>query len=333
MTESLTISSIIPNSLLSELTKYRFSTEQLSKQGVALDFLQCEPDARINLNDYLKLEKLANELTGDKGFFLDFGKSLDPLPDSVKYVVLHSADTKERINNVLRYMKLLCEAFNMHLEENPESAEITFSITPVRYYSIYTIEMIMANIMCGLRSGYDEAYKPLQVCFQHSPPLYRRYYDDFFGIPVSFEQSSNCILFDKEILSIKHSDQAYLKDIFVRHADGLLDKLTDSSKFSSTVRNIIVEKLPSSNLSIRLLESYLNMTRQTIHRKLKEENTTYEALLYEIRKQKAIEYLKDKKLSIEEISFLLGYSETSAFYHAFKKWFNKSPSEYRSSLF
>jgi AraC-like DNA-binding protein len=35
-------------------------------------------------------------------------------------------------------------------------------------------------------------------------------------------------------------------------------------------------------------------------------------------------------LSIGEIAFLLGFSEPSPFYRAFRRWFNASPEQYRS---
>ncbi|MFZ6029583.1 MAG: helix-turn-helix domain-containing protein [Chloroflexota bacterium] len=54
-------------------------------------------------------------------------------------------------------------------------------------------------------------------------------------------------------------------------------------------------------------------------------------MLDEARKERAEAYLKIKKITIEEIAFLLRYSETSVFNHAFKRWFSQSVGEYRKS--
>ncbi|MEK7846978.1 MAG: AraC family transcriptional regulator, partial [Nitrospinota bacterium] len=53
-------------------------------------------------------------------------------------------------------------------------------------------------------------------------------------------------------------------------------------------------------------------------------------LLNEIRKDMAVNYLKDKNVSIGEVAYILGFSETSAFYRAFKKWTSFTPSEFRT---
>ncbi|MCF8146858.1 MAG: helix-turn-helix transcriptional regulator [Deltaproteobacteria bacterium] len=75
----------------------------------------------------------------------------------------------------------------------------------------------------------------------------------------------------------------------------------------------------------------LHLSSRTVYRKLREENVSYKTLLNETRKQLAQAYLEETKFSINEISYLLGFSETSAFHRAFKRWFGVNPSQYRRS--
>jgi methylphosphotriester-DNA--protein-cysteine methyltransferase len=64
---------------------------------------------------------------------------------------------------------------------------------------------------------------------------------------------------------------------------------------------------------------------------LKEEGTTYIQLLNDTRKELASRYISNSRLSISEISYLLGFAEPTNFTRAFRRWTGKSPSEYRMS--
>lgn len=79
----------------------------------------------------------------------------------------------------------------------------------------------------------------------------------------------------------------------------------------------VAEKL---SMSVRNLQIYL-----------KREGASYTKLLNEIRKDRAVNYLKDKSISIDETAYILGFSETSAFYRAFKKWTGFTPGEFRTA--
>ncbi|MBE9539806.1 MAG: helix-turn-helix transcriptional regulator [Proteobacteria bacterium] len=70
------------------------------------------------------------------------------------------------------------------------------------------------------------------------------------------------------------------------------------------------------------------MDRRTLLRKLKSEGTTFKDLLEDTRKKLAHDYLVEA-FSITQISFMLGFSATSSFQVAFKRWYNQSPGDYR----
>ena len=69
----------------------------------------------------------------------------------------------------------------------------------------------------------------------------------------------------------------------------------------------------------------LAISRQTLFRRLKAEGTTFENVLDELRHKLALHYLADRKVSINETAYLLGFSEPAAFSRAFKRWTGSSP--------
>ena len=70
---------------------------------------------------------------------------------------------------------------------------------------------------------------------------------------------------------------------------------------------------------------------KTNNRKLKEENTTFQAVLNEVRMMLAEEYLLNTELPISKIAVLLGYREISNFHRAFLKGVGKTPMTYRTA--
>ena len=68
---------------------------------------------------------------------------------------------------------------------------------------------------------------------------------------------------------------------------------------------------------------------RTLQRKLQEHGTSHQELLDQLRKDLAMRYLREKEMAICEVAYLLGFSESSAFHRAFKRWTGITPSKFR----
>jgi AraC-like DNA-binding protein len=124
--------------------------------------------------------------------------------------------------------------------------------------------------------------------------------------------------------------QPYVHEILVRHASVLLDRLGSEESLSFKVRRAIADLLPRAEADVRRVAKALGMSRQTLHRRLAIENTSFQSLLTTLRRDAAVSQLASDAHSIAEIALLLGYSEPAAFHRAFRRWTGQSPSAYRS---
>jgi len=68
-----------------------------------------------------------------------------------------------------------------------------------------------------------------------------------------------------------------------------------------------------------------------LQRKLRDLGLSFTQLVDQIRQETAMAHLKQQHLSVTQLASLLGYSETSAFSRAFKRWFGLSPKQWRSA--
>lgn len=81
--------------------------------------------------------------------------------------------------------------------------------------------------------------------------------------------------------------------------------------------------------NIAVVANKLGMSKSKLYRELISKNLTFSEIVESQRRDYAIKYIKDKKISIAEISDRLGYANVSAFTRAFYRWFNVSPSQMR----
>lgn len=98
------------------------------------------------------------------------------------------------------------------------------------------------------------------------------------------------------------------------------------------MRSALVELLPGGDCSIDDVCRMLGMSRRTLQRKLKEENTSFQQQLNHTRELLTKNYLKNTKLSSEDIAYLLCYQDLNSFYRAFSIWTGKSVTEYKAEL-
>ena len=74
---------------------------------------------------------------------------------------------------------------------------------------------------------------------------------------------------------------------------------------------------------------HLGMSTQTVRRHLIAEGYTFQKIKDDARRDMSIHLIAVKEQSIESIAFQLGFSESSTFIRAFKKWTGLTPLEYR----
>ncbi len=73
------------------------------------------------------------------------------------------------------------------------------------------------------------------------------------------------------------------------------------------------------------------MSVRQLQGRLKQEGTSYQKLLDQVREELAIGYLNKGDATLCEVAFLLGYSEQGAFNHAFKRWTGSTPGEFKAN--
>ena len=108
--------------------------------------------------------------------------------------------------------------------------------------------------------------------------------------------------------------------------------LTQSATFKERVRACLNEILAGGQYSIVEVANRLAISRRTLQRRLNEENTSFQEVLDNLRKDLAYHYLINSNYTHEQIAFLLGYAEVTSFFRAFRAWTGHTPQHIRSGI-
>jgi len=131
-------------------------------------------------------------------------------------------------------------------------------------------------------------------------------------------------------LPLVHADP-YLNKLLLKYCEAALtDRRGNASQLRTRVENAISSLLPPGRVVVDAVARSLGMSKRTLARKLSDEGLNFTEVLQQLRRDLAVQYLDDPKLHISKIAWLLGFSEVSAFTHAFKRWTGKTPSRMRA---
>lgn len=98
------------------------------------------------------------------------------------------------------------------------------------------------------------------------------------------------------------------------------------------VRTLLNKDVSNAMPSAEEVARHCNMSVTTLRRHLQAENSSYQALKDECRREAAFHFLSCFDLSNTLVAEKLGFDEPSTFFRAFKKWTGQTPGEYRRQL-
>lgn len=180
-----------------------------------------------------------------------------------------------------------------------------------------------------LRARFPETQKYATdfraVMVRHACPAgMEEVYQKNFGIPVLFEQEHNGLLMVNEWLDVRlMPGQTSVNDVVACEVENL--RLTERHSHKEIAEQCVVHLLPYGAPGREEVAKAMNMSLRTFQRKLKEEGHSYQSIVETVRKRLAKDYIDRDCYPLEEVAFLLGYSNITAFYAAYRRWFNSTP--------
>lgn len=290
-----------------------------------------DPDARV---PFSAQEALWRELDArlqhpEPGLLL--GRSLTPGPFSVlSYLLQSSATLGEALTAALRYQRLGGEGGELHIEERGESLLLLYR--PLHPQHPATRIRVLAMMTCWVQMTMPllDGFHLLGAQFRHAAPTDLAPYREVFACPLQFAAADYAIALPRALRDVPLVQaNPPLQQLLRQHAEALLARLPSAS-LSARVIGLLGEQLAHCEPDRGELARALLLSERTLQRRLAEEGCSYQQLLADTRRQLAEQHLREGRLPAAEIALLLGYSEPSVFFRAFRQWTGLTPGEYRA---
>jgi len=288
------------------------------------------PEERIAEEKIILLWQHLSQHCDRPEFGLLVGQQINPQAKGVLASwVSQCANLEEALLVFKQHIALMNPSEQWQLHNQGEEVCLSFSFAQDKHYPNGAIERSMSALLTWGQALTGENIPLKKAQFTYSKPGYLTHYHETFGPQLEFNTPANTLVFNRDVLQRPVlSSNHYLKKIIKEKALEIFNALQDGAPLSLLILQLIKINLPKQKASIDILCDELSISRQTLYRKLKSEDTDFKSLLSQARQELALNLLKQNQHSMESIGVALGFKETSSFNKAFKRWFGVSPRDY-----
>ncbi len=168
--------------------------------------------------------------------------------------------------------------------------------------------------------------------FRWSGPPNREPFERFFDGPVKFGAEQDALILPSATLSLPLIESTpELGAQFEAYTAALVRRMEPQSDLVERVKQAIAEGLLAGSSREGAVAQRLALTVRTMHRRLDEAGTSFRKIRDELLRERAEELLRQRRVPIGEVSYLLGYGEPSNFHRAFRRWTGLTPTEWRAA--
>lgn len=253
----------------------------------------------------------------------------------IDHLAGHAPTLGRAFERIAAYFALVDPRAKIEIGEQGELWSIGIAATlPGVALPLAAIEYTFAALYLRTRAGLAIDYRPVQVDFAAAPPEAITEHQRVFGCPLRFapEVRRSALLIrreDWERAPGRRTDPS-LFEVLDQHAALLLAKLPPASPLLADVREAVGAELRDGEATLARVGKRLGMSGRTLQRRLDEHQLEFRAIVDEVAAELAKAYLRDPRLGLGEIAFLLGFADQSAFTRAFKRWTGMTPGRWRA---
>ena len=244
------------------------------------------------------------------------------------FVALSSKNELEGLKRLAKYKKLIGPVF-LEIKEIEEIIQVQYFFEQrekeLPRFAVLNEQLMLINL---LNKGIGKRISPVSVT---SPFEYGELLTKEINAMIN-KAKQNEVIF-----SMKDLKKPFLtaNNIMVEYLEPQLkQKLAEMESetletFTDRVQKKLFQLIPGGQFSLENIAEEFGISTRTVQRNLAVENIKFNQIVKSVQKIMAFNYLESKELSIEEIAYLVGYTETSSFYRAFKGWIGKTVLQYR----
>jgi AraC-like DNA-binding protein len=299
-----------------------------------------DPDTRVPDAVCEPLMAEAERLCADPNIGLHVGLGMQASNLGVLGLLLLTCKSaREAFDLVMRYQTLVGNGGNVRLEEQAAELVLVYAEHPQRpsLYPRHTVESCLigwCQIAMALGGIQGSLSKVTLVC---DPPEDMSEQQEAFGCVVEYNAEQNSLRMPRTNSEVGFfSGDEGLKAILETQAKQRLSALTNAQKDQNPIveqsKQFVADSIAYGVPGIDDLAGKFCISTRTLQRQLDASGKTYKQLVDDVRTDLATQFMRDQELSLLDVALMLGFSEQSSFQRAFKRWFDKTPGQYRLDL-
>jgi AraC-like DNA-binding protein len=247
----------------------------------------------------------------------------NPLLD---YLFVTSDSVGQGLERLTRYLRLVNPSVGLVVRRDCNPVRVVVERAQAPLFTELTLSLCVIRFM----RETDDQFRAEHVSFTHEPDDVIEY-AKVLRCPIRVRASWNGVAIAKRTLEIPlRRRDPVLRSWLERQAGAILARLPAGGDASDEVRSVLSTQATAGDMTIDAVARRLSTTPRTLQRRLARSGTSFETLRDDARRQAAELYLTTTTLTIAEVTYLLGYSEPTAFHRAFRRWHGTTPQAFRA---
>jgi AraC-like DNA-binding protein len=292
-----------------------------------------DAEARVSAAQFCVAWAEALRLTRNPTLALDIALATPPGAFGLVEYVCRSAPTlRDALVQWCRYLHILDDAVEVGLVDDGAHTALRV-LEESEAPAPASHELCFALVVERVRALAPRGARIVEVRFAHAgTPAQAARHRELFGAKVVFSAPRTELVLERSALAtpLTTADPNLLA-LLLPEAEARRARPAPEQLVADQVRRALAAALCQDDAQLEAIGKRLGMTGRSLQRRLKDEGTSFQAVRDESRKHLADRYLA-RGMSFAEISFVLGFSEPSAFFRAFKRWTGLTPVQRRASL-
>jgi AraC-like DNA-binding protein len=311
------------------------ATQQLTALRVDPAALN-SPDARVPLATFDAIAVWAMQASRDPQFGLRVVEDVSLQSDDwAMYLLTRSPNLGRALEAIVRFSRLTGDGVELRFTNGP-TASLAIEV-------VDAAQRPQRAVRCTLQAWCALLARVGRVLIRpSSPPLAVELpfddreavgeYQRVFGVVPQFGAAQARVSWSAEALTRPAvAGDAALHKLLERHAQNIVQDLPDVDDLLAQVRGAIVELVSDGEVTLERVAKRLRTSPRTLQRRLHRDDRQFRDVVEDVRKMLALQYLRESTLSVDQTAYLLGFSTSSAFGRAFRRWHGCSPGQHRAA--
>lgn len=235
-----------------------------------------------------------------------------------------------------RHHGLLTQRITLHIETSDDKARIVLTErAPLRDgphdWQEFCVVSVLRNALGVAQWLIDSHIRLQSVQLAFAAPQHRDTYRVLFEGPVTFDAMTHDLEFDAGYLALPvRRDEAAAQRLLKRALRLMVWPYRRDRLLIERIQQLL--KDDPSQQTAQSLAIALHVSPRTLHRQLREQGTSLQALKDKARQERACELLARTERPIKNIAAAVGFQNEKSFIRAFKGWQGCGPGQWRLKL-